>query len=130
MTIDEDTLQTIIDHISEFYSGESEDGGWETMINNFVDKYGHMFTADNDPLNQEQSLEYTPVYKEFQSLFEEKVEKIINDSKVDQHEFVRAVQERAKEDVEVKMFLDILVSVSDYQAFIEMMADCISERED
>ena len=60
-------------------------------------------------------------------LFEEKIEEIILKTGVSQEEFVLAIKERSKTDPEIKMFLDILVSVSDYVTFAEMMADYVSQ---
>ena len=77
----------------------------------------------------EHKLEYTEAYKEFQQLFEEKIEQLINKAGVSEEEFVEAIKERSKTDPEVKMFLDILISVSDYSTFVEMMVDYVDKKE-
>ena len=68
-------------------------------------------------------MEYTQVYKEFQELFEQKIEQLIKDSGLTEEEFVVAIKDRSAHDEEVKMFLDILISVSDYTSFVDMMVD-------
>mmetsp|Transcript_36064 Transcript_36064/g.41646 ORF Transcript_36064/g.41646 Transcript_36064/m.41646 type:complete len:100 (-) Transcript_36064:42-341(-) len=98
------------------------------MFKKFAEDYKEKFKRTQEELLQdEHKLEYTEVYKEFQKLFEEKIEMLINDCNVSQEEFVDAIKERSKTDPEIKMFLDILVSVSDYTTFVEMMVDYVDQ---
>ena len=124
----EDKIQKAMDTISDFYFGESEDSG-EAMFQHFAQKHHEKFQKDQDVIMDEHKLEYTEAYKEFQQLFEEKIEQLIINAGVSQEEFVEAIKERSKTDPEVKMFLDILISVSDYTTFVEMMVDYVDKKE-
>ncbi|CAI2380264.1 unnamed protein product [Moneuplotes crassus] len=116
----EDKLQAAMDAISDFYFGESEDSG-EQMFKKFANKHKELFDVTEGTDMEEHKLEFTDVYKEFQTLFETKIEELVEKSGASSEEFVEALKARSKTDEEVKMFLEIIVSVADYQNFLEMM---------
>ena len=118
----EDKVQKCMDLIQEFYFGEGEDTG-EVMFKKFAQKHADKFKKSPDIPYDEHKLEYTDVYNEFQSLFEGKIEELIEKSGATTEEFIDVIKEKSKNDEEVKMFLEILISVSDYTTFSEMMEE-------
>ena len=103
----ESKVEKAMFNISDFYFGDSEDGG-EAMFKGFALKHGTKFRPDLEIEEHEHKLEFTDVYKEFQILFEAKIEELIDNCGLTQEEFVDAIKEKSKTDLEVKMFLDIL----------------------
>ena len=116
----EDKLQDAMNSITDYYFGDAEDSG-EAMFKKFASKHKDTFDVTEGTDMEEHKLEFTEVYKEFQDLFEKKIEELIEKAGVEPGEFVEAIKERSKTDEEVKMFLEILLSVSDYENFLEMM---------
>jgi len=66
-------LEEIMDHVEDFYFGEDEDSG-QAMFAKFAEKHADLFADECDAVANENKLEYTAVYQEFQELFEKKVE--------------------------------------------------------
>ena len=116
----EDKLQKAMDIITDFYFGDSEDSG-EAMFMNFANKHKDLFNVTEGIDMEEHKLEFTEVYTEFQKLFESKIEELIGQAGISEAEFIDAIKKKSETDEEVKMFLEILVSVSDYENFLEMM---------
>ena len=121
-------MQKAMDTIQDFYFGDSEDCG-EVMFKKFAEKHSKTFKKGKDQPPDEHKLEYTQVYNEFQDVFEKKIEELIEKAECSQEEFVSAITEKSKSDQEIKMFLEILTSVSDYTTFIEMMEDYVDDIE-
>ena len=124
----DEKFEQAMEKIQSFYFGDTEDSG-EAMFEKFASKHAEKFkVAPEDFEDAEHKLEYTEVYKEFQKIFEEKIESLIKDSGVDQEEFVKHMAEKSKTDQDVKLFLDVLVSVSDYPNFLEMMVEQVEQK--
>lgn len=62
------------------------------------------------------------MYEEFQELFEQKIEELIKQCDVTVERFFEIVKEKSKDkDSEASLFVQILLSVSEYTNFVEMM---------
>ena len=60
--------------IEAFYFDDGEDSG-EAIFNKFAAKHEHLFPDDMDADACEQKLEWTPVFQEFCTLFEQHIER-------------------------------------------------------
>ena len=113
-------MQEVMEKVESFYFDEGEDSG-EQMFNRFAEKYAAIFEKDCDATTMENKLEYTEAYNEYQKLFEKKIEEIIESCGMQADEFVKILQEKSKDDEDAEMFVQILLSVSEYENFVEMM---------
>lgn len=107
--------------IEDFYFGDSDNSG-EQIFNNFAQTRAHLFTADMKATESENKLKHTLAYQEFQSLFETKLDDLISSEGLTVDDFFRLLQTQANEDEDCKVFIQVLLSVSDYTSFVEMMA--------
>ena len=71
----------------------------------------------------EGKLEWTEIHKAYQTLFEAKIESIITDCGVSVQDFFKALQSEKDEDPSCEFYVEVLLSVSDYQQFLLMMRD-------
>ena len=69
----------------------------------------------------ENKLEHTIAYQEFQNIFETKLEELISSEGLTVVQFFTELQSQAKDDEDWKVFIQVLLSVSDYTSFVEMM---------
>jgi hypothetical protein len=69
----------------------------------------------------ENKLEYTAVYKEFSILFEKHIEGIIEKCEVGVEEFFNALSSVVEKDADNKFYLEVLLSVTDFSNFMDMM---------
>lgn len=112
--------------IEEFYFGDGEQSG-EALFNEFASKHEALFEVNVDAEN-EQKLEYTNVYKEFVKLFEELIEKLIVECGVGVQEFFDALKMIVEKDDDNKFYVEVLLSVTDYQNFLDMMKSYKAEK--
>ena len=59
--------------IEAFYFDDGEESG-EAIFNRFAAKHAHLFPEEMDADEAEQKLEYTPIFQEFCTLFEQHIE--------------------------------------------------------
>ena len=107
--------------IEDFYFGEDENTG-EQIFNTFARKYSHLFTAEMKVTENENKIEHTLAYQEFQKLFEEKLDELVRSEGMNVEEFFKILQAQAGDDEDCRVFIQVLLSVSDYASFVEMMA--------
>ena len=117
----QELVERVMNKIEEFYFGDSEQSG-EALFNEFAKKHETLFEGDDDGDMKEQKLEYTQVYNEFVKLFEELIEKLITDCGVDVGKFFEALKTIVDTDPDNKFYVEVLLSVTDYSNFIEMMS--------
>ena len=66
---------------------------------------------------------YTEVYKEYCTLFETTIEKLIADSGYTTEQFYNALQAKVKEDDhECAFYVEMLLAVTDFEQFVQMIA--------
>ena len=118
--VSEEQVQQIMNDIEMFYFSDGDDSG-EAIFNRFAEKHHESFEEGCDATQMENKLEYTQIYKEYQDLFESKIEEIIKRAAVDPEEFLKMMNEKSKTDEQAEMFLQILLSCTDFTNFVEMM---------
>ena len=67
--------------VEAFYMGEDEQSG-EKIFNAFAAKHAALFEGEFHEDDQEQKLEYTEVFNEYQKLFEGHIERMIQECDV------------------------------------------------
>lgn len=70
-------MEAAMRKIEDFYFGDEEDAG-EKIFNQFAQTHAHHFHSAVDAEGEENKLEYTVAYNEFQHLFEHKLEEMIS----------------------------------------------------
>lgn len=114
-------LERVMRKVEDFYFGDGECTG-EQLFNAFAKKHSHHFSASMNVTETENKIEHTLAYQEFQQLFESKIDEIVRSEGRPVEEFFKLLQDKAKEDDDCKVFIQVLLSVSDYASFVEMMA--------
>lgn len=114
-------LDRVMRKVEDFYFGDGECTG-EQIFNTFAKRHAHLFTAESKATGAENKLEHTLAYQEFQQLFESKIDEIVRSEGRSVEEFFKLLQEKANDDDDCKVFIQVLLSVSDYASFVEMMA--------
>ena len=111
-------------NMEEFWMSDAEDGG-EAIFNKFAEKYADKFTGDYaSPDQNDNSLEYTTIHKEYQTLFESKMEEIITSSGFSVEQFYKALAEsQTSEESMSSFYIEMLTSIADYEQFVVMMKD-------
>ena len=124
-----DTIQAVMEKIQEFYMNDAEDEGpsGEKIFNDFAVKHKDLFSGSFSE-ESEQKLEYTVAFKEYQGIFEKQIEKIITECDVSIQDFFSALKEEQENDPSVEFFVEMLLVVSDYSAFLLMMQDYMSKQ--
>jgi len=107
--------------IEDFYFGD-EEGTGEHMFNNFAQKHAHHFKPHMRVTEEENKLEHTLAYQEFQKIFEGKLEELVQSENLSVEEFYTELRKHSKEDEDCAVFLHVILSISDYQSFVEMMS--------
>ena len=104
--------------------GNEEDSG-EALFNKFAEQYASTFDVSEDQnlTEVEGKLEWTEIHKEYQQIFESKIENIIIESGVSVQDFFRALQSEKDDDPQCAFYVEVLLSVSDYSQFLLMMRD-------
>ena len=106
--------------IEDFYFGDDENTG-EQIFNSFASKHASLFSSEMVVTECENKLEHTLAYQEFQSLFDTKLDELIRSENLTVEEFFKELQSQAKDDEDCKVFIQVVLSVSDYNSFVEMM---------
>ena len=66
---------------------------------------------------------YTEVYKEYCTLFESTIEKLISSSGYTTEQFYTALQAKTKEeDAECEFYVEMLLAVTDFTQFVQMIS--------
>lgn len=97
----------------------------ETLANHFerfIDDHSHIVDLNNE----EYKLEYTQVFNEYKSLFEEKIEDFIHKHlKVSIQDAYMALKKKvdSEEDSAEAFFAQVLIAVTDFDVFMSMMKD-------
>lgn len=106
--------------IESFYFEDGEESG-EAIFNAFAAKHQALFLEECDAEGMENKLEYTAVYKEFCGVFEAHIEKIIGLCGVSVEQFFDALKTLQAKDPENNFYVEVLLSVTEYSNFIDMM---------
>ena len=120
-------VEKVMAKVEEFYMGD-EEGSGEAMFNAFVEQHKDKFTTKEgedlgDLESMEGKLEWTQIHKEYQQFFEAKIESIITECGVSVQEFFNALKTEYEADPSADFYVEMLLSVSDYQQFMLMVRD-------
>jgi hypothetical protein len=126
--MDSQYLDRVMRKVEDFYFGDGDCTG-EHLFNTFAKRHAHLFSASMKATEFENKLEHTLAYQEFQQLFESKIDEMVRSEGRPVEEFFKLLQEKAKEDDDCKVFIQVLLSVSDYASFVEMMAAYCEQNE-
>jgi The ARF-like 2 binding protein BART len=120
--ISREKVERAMRKIEDFYFNDTENDG-EALFNSFAKKYVQIFSADMVVTENENKIEHTLAYQEFQSIFEAKLDELVRSEGLTVEEFFKELQSQAndEEDEDSKVFIQVLLSVSDYTSFVEMM---------
>ena len=76
----------------------------------------------------ENNFKFTELFKEFQIIYEQKLEELINSKGITSEQFYNGLSRRCEEDdQEVILFVDIINEIINYNSFIEMMANLVNK---
>lgn len=138
---DDDKLAEVMDKIETFYFGDGEDSG-EAVFNSFAAKHADLFDTGCDALEDENKLEYILILNfvadtprsmrssrlssipksRVISIFITIPSDLVRQCDISVERFFEIVKKKSEEgDSEAKMFVAIMLSVSDYANFVEMM---------
>lgn len=124
---EEDFLDETIKSLEEFFFGEGPNNG-ESLFINFAKKNKNKFKQANISKSTENNFEFTELHKEFQKIYEKKIEEIINKNNMSVEGFYNNLSKRCDEgDQEILLFVDIINEIINYNSFIEMMANLINK---
>jgi hypothetical protein len=124
---EEDFLDETIKSLEDFFFGEGPNNG-ESLFINFAKKNKNKFKQANISKSTENNFEFTELHKEFQKIYEKKIEEIINKNKMSVDGFYNCLSKRCDEgDQEILLFVDIINEIINYNSFIEMMANLINK---
>ena len=117
-------VEKVMGEVEVFWMSDDENSG-EAIFNKFAEKHAAVFDgAYADPENNDNKLEYTTAHKEFQQLYEAKIEELITAQGVQVVDFFTALEAASKgDDSMAPFYVEMLMSVADYQQFILMMKD-------
>lgn len=116
-----DKIDQTMRKIEDFYFGEEGDSG-EQMLSNFASKHSHLFGRHMRATEVENRLEHTLAYQEFQGIFEAKLDELVRSEGLSVPEFFTELENRVKEDEDCAVFVKVILSISDYSSFVDMMA--------
>jgi hypothetical protein len=110
-------MKEVIEAVTDWLTGE------EMLIQEayaFADQYCHAFTAPATP--GEHKLEFTELHKQFQTVFEEKLNAKLVSLGVEPEQF-HAALEAMKDDESTEMLIQFLIAMTDYDFFIQVMEE-------
>ena len=64
---------------------------------------------------------YTQVYNEFCTLFEKKIEQIVESCEVKPEDFFNALKRESEKSDDCAFYVEILLAVTEFQNFVDMM---------
>lgn len=116
-----DRMERAMSRIEDFYFDEDENGG-EQLFKKFAERHLMHFHARINLYQEENKLEYTLAFQDFQNTFENKLEEIIISEGLTVSRFFELLKQHAGTDEDCAVFVKIIKAVSDYPAFISMMS--------
>lgn len=119
-------MERAMKRIEDFYFSDDPEAG-EQLFMRFAVKHSHHFRPGMSAFGEENKLEHTQAYQEFQVLFERKLEELVTAEGLSVNEFFNLVKDASRHDEDAATFIQILLSVSDYPSFVEMMSSYCGE---
>jgi len=102
------TMGSLVDFISH--------KNFQKPFENFFLEHALKFSDDN-----EHQLQYTEVYTEFQSMFNEHMKEFQRQQGLDEHELLEKLKNAEDDDPKAAHYLKIIVASMEYDAFVKLM---------
>ena len=125
--IDDDLINDTIEALENYLFGKNGDCGEKLFIDFAKDNKKH-FAEANLGKSTENNFIFSELYKNFQYIYEKKLEEIINSCGMTSEQFYKGLSRRCEEDdQEIILFVDIMNEIINYNSFIEMMANLVNK---
>ena len=125
--IDDDLINDTIETLENFLFGKSGDYG-EKLFLDFAKENKKHFANANLGKSTENNFLFSELFKNFQNIYEKKLEEIINSCGLSSDQFYKGLSKRCEEDdQEIILFVDIMNEIINYNSFIEMMANLVNK---
>eukprot|EP00743_Colponemidia_sp_Colp-15_P006544 GILK01007052.1.p1 GENE.GILK01007052.1~~GILK01007052.1.p1 ORF type:complete len:127 (+),score=25.94 GILK01007052.1:30-383(+) len=102
----------IVDKVREWFFNDET---W-SIFEDFANEHCGIFDSVD-----EQKLEYTVLYQKFQQVFESKVEEFCVSQGSTVEEFQNTLAKKVQHDADTDMFVQVMLAMTDYESFIELM---------
>ena len=125
--IDDDLINDTIETLENFLFGKKGDCG-EKLFLDFAKENKKHFANANLGKSTENNFLFSELFKNFQNIYEKKLEEIINSCGLSSDQFYKGLSKRCEEDdQEIILFVDIMKEIINYNSFIEMMANLVKK---
>ena len=125
--IDDQVLDDTIEAIENYLFGKGDNCG-EALFINFARANKQYFENAGLGKSTENNFKFSELFQQFQVIYEEKLEQIINTKGINSEQFYNGLSKRCEEDdQEVILFVDIINEIINYNSFIEMMANLVNK---
>ena len=86
------------------------------------------FAKANLGKSTENNFLFSELFKNFQNIYEKKLEEVIKSCGISSEQFYKGLSRRCEEDdQEIILFVDIMNEIINYNSFIEMMANLVNK---
>ena len=125
--VDDDIINDTIETLENYLFGKSGDCGEKLFIDFAKNNKQHFIDAKLGQ-STENNFEFSELFKQFQTIYEQKLEEIIKTNGINSEQFYKGLSRRCEEDdQEVILFVDIMNEIINYNSFIEMMANLVNK---
>ena len=125
--IDDDLINDTIETLENFLFGKKGDCG-EKLFLDFAKENKKHFANANLGKSTENNFLFSELFKNFQTIYEKKLEEIINSCGLSSEQFYKGLSKRCEEDdQEIILFVDIMNEIINYNSFMEMMANLVNK---
>ena len=125
--IDDDLINDTIETLENFLFGKKGDCG-DKLFLDFAKENKKHFANANLGKSTENNFLFSELFKNFQNIYEKKLEEIINSCGLSSDQFYKGLSKRCEEDdQEIILFVDIMNEIINYNSFIEMMANLVNK---
>ena len=123
---DDQVLDDTIKEIDKFLFGKGDNCGEKFF--DFAKENKKYFENAGLGKSTENNFKFSELFEQFQVIYEEKLEKIINSKGITSEQFYNGLSKRCEEDdQEIILFVDIINEIINYNSFIEMMANLVNK---
>ena len=125
--VNDQVLDDTIEEIEKYLFGKGDNCG-EKLFIDFAKANKKYFENAGLGKSTENNFKFSELFEQFQVIYEEKLEKIINSKGITSEQFYNGLSRRCEEDdQEIILFVDIINEIINYNSFIEMMANLINK---
>ena len=125
--IDDDLLDETIEIIENYLFGKGDNCG-EKLFIDFAKANKKYFENAGLGKSTENNFKFSELFQQFQVIYEQKLEQLINSKGITSEQFYNALSKRCEEDdQEVILFVDIINEIINYNSFIEMIANLVNK---